>query len=488
MSGRVILVGAGPGDPGLMTVRAMRAIAEADVLLCDKLIPQEALAGARPGAEVVDVGKIGGGKQVPQEVTTELLLEHARAGRTVVRVKGGDPFVFGRGGEEAQACAAAGIPFEVVPGVTSGIAAPAYAGIPVTQRTLAPAVAFVTGHEDPSKPETQLDWAALAAFPGTLVFYMGVRALERISSGLVGGGRSPEEPAAVVQRGTLPDQRVLSSSLGTLAADAAAAGIRAPAITVVGPVAALAGELAWLDAARPLAGRTVVVTRARQQASAIAAELRALGARVLELPAIAFAPLDVELPPLGGVDLLCLTSINGVERLFDLVRDARALAGPLVAAIGPGTADALRARGVEPDLVPARSMAEGILAELGDRPVRRAVVVRAAEGRDELPDGLRARGAEVELVRAYETRPEPLAGPELEAALAADYVLFASGSAAKAFHAAAGTLAGPRLVSIGPTTSGVLRDLGAEPHVEAAEPTPAALVAAVVADVRGVSR
>jgi uroporphyrinogen III methyltransferase/synthase len=278
---------------------------------------------------------------------------------------------------------------------------------------------------------------------------------------------------------------VLSSSLGALAADAAAAGIRAPAITVVGPVAALAGELAWLDAARPLGGRTVVVTRARQQASGIAAELRGLGARVLELPAIAFAPLDAELPPLGDVDLLCLTSINGVARLFDLVRDARALAGPRIAAIGPGTADALRARGVEPDLVPTRSMAEGILAELGDRPVRRAVVVRAAEGRDELPDGLRARGAEVELVRAYETRPEPLEGPGLEAALAADYVLFASGSAAKAFHAAAGTLAGPRLVSIGPTTSGVLRDLGAEPHVEAAEPTPAALVAAVVADVRG---
>jgi uroporphyrinogen III methyltransferase/synthase len=228
-----------------------------------------------------------------------------------------------------------------------------------------------------------------------------------------------------------------------------------------------------------------VVTRARQQASGIAAELRGLGARVLELPAIAFAPLDVELPPLADVDLLCLTSINGVKRLFDLVRDARALAGPRIAAIGPGTADALRSRGVEPDLVPARSMAEGILAELGDLPVRRAVVIRAAEGRDELPDGLRERGAEVELVRAYETRPEPLEGPGLEAALAADYVLFASGSAAKAFHAAAGTLAGPRLVSIGPTTSGVLRELGAEPHVEASEPTPAALVAAVVADVRG---
>jgi uroporphyrinogen III methyltransferase/synthase len=400
----------------------------------------------------------------------------------VVRVKGGDPFVFGRGGEEAQACAAAGIPFEVVPGVTSGVAAPAYAGIPVTQRTLAPAVAFVTGHEDPAKPETQLDWAALAAFPGTLVFYMGVRALERISTGLVGAGRDAAQPAAVVQRGTFPDQRVLSSSLGSLAADAAAAGIRAPAITVVGPVAALAGELAWLHDARPLAGRTVVVTRARQQVSDIAAQLRGLGARVLELPAIAFAPLDVELPPLADVDLLCLTSINGVERLFDLVRDARALAGPRIAAIGPGTADALRSRGVEPDLVPARSMAEGILAELGDLPVRRAVVIRAAEGRDELPDGLRARGAEVELVRAYETRPEPLEGPgsrrRWPRTTSSSRRARRPGVPRRGGHARRARAWSPSARR----RARVLRELGAEPHVEAAEPTPAALVAAVVAD------
>jgi uroporphyrinogen III methyltransferase/synthase len=277
-----------------MTVRAVRAIAEADVLLCDKLIPEQALAGARPDAEVVDVGKIGGGRQVPQEETTALLLEHARAGRLVVRVKGGDPFVFGRGGEEAQACAAAGIPFEVVPGVTSGVAAPAYAGIPVTQRTLAPAVAFVTGHEDPAKPETQLDWAALAAFPGTLVFYMGVRALERISTGLVTAGRSPEEPAAVVQRGTFPDQRVLSSSLGALAADAAAAGIRAPrspwwARSRRSPGSSLARGRA---AARPAARSSS--TRARQQASGIAAELRGLGRECSSCRPSPFAPLDVE--------------------------------------------------------------------------------------------------------------------------------------------------------------------------------------------------
>ena len=210
------LVGAGPGDPGLLTARAIELIASADVILHDRLIPSEALAHARADAEVVDVGKVGGGEQVPQRETTRLLVEHARAGRTVVRLKGGDPFVFGRGGEEAQALREAGCDYEVVPGVTAGVAASAYAGIPVTQRGLASAVAFVTGHEDPGKPETAVDWAALAAFPGTLVFYMGVRQLPRIAEQLVAAGRDPGEAAAIVERGTLPDQRVLRTTLSSL--------------------------------------------------------------------------------------------------------------------------------------------------------------------------------------------------------------------------------------------------------------------------------
>ena len=279
--GKVSLVGAGPGDPGLMTLRALEVIAQADVVLADALIPVEALDAVRPDAEVVDVGKIGGGRQVPQDVTTQLLVDRALEGKRVVRIKGGDPFVFGRGGEEAQACVAAGVPWEVVPAVTSGIAAPAYAGIPVTQRGIAPGVAFLTGHEDPAKPETQLDWPALAQFPGTLVFYMGVRTLPRMAEQLVAGGRSPDEPAAIVQQGTLPTQRTVRATLATLPDAAAAAGIRAPAITVVGAVAALHDDLAWLDEARPLRGRSVVVTRARQQASSIAARLRALGADVV---------------------------------------------------------------------------------------------------------------------------------------------------------------------------------------------------------------
>ena len=207
--GTAYLVGAGPGDPGLLTARAIELIARADVILHDRLIPSEALAGARDGAEVIDVGKVGGGEQVPQEETTRLLVDRARAGNDVVRLKGGDPFVFGRGGEEAQACRAAGVPFEVVPGITAGVAAPAYAGIPVTQRAVASAVAFVTGHEDPAKPETAIDWPALAAFPGTLVFYMGVRQLPRIAEQLVAGGRAAGEPVAVVERGTLPGQRTV---------------------------------------------------------------------------------------------------------------------------------------------------------------------------------------------------------------------------------------------------------------------------------------
>ena len=212
MSGIVYLVGAGPGDPGLLTLRAVELIASADVVLYDRLIPREALAHARAGAEVTYVGKEGEGPQFPQDDTHRLLLEHARAGRRVVRLKGGDPFVFGRGGEEALVCLEAGIPFEVVPGITAGVAAPAYAGIPVTHRELASGVAFVTGHEDPAKPETALDWPALAAFPGTLVFYMGVRSLPRIAEQLVAGGRSASEPVAVIERGTLPGQRVVSGT------------------------------------------------------------------------------------------------------------------------------------------------------------------------------------------------------------------------------------------------------------------------------------
>jgi uroporphyrinogen III methyltransferase/synthase len=469
------LVGAGPGDPALLTARAIELIARADVILHDRLIPAEALAHARPEAEIVDVGKVGGGEQTPQEETTRLLVEHARAGREVVRLKGGDPFVFGRGGEEAQALRAAGCVFEVVPGVTAGVAAAAYAGIPVTHRGLASAVAFVTGHEDPGKEETAIDWGALAAFPGTLVFYMGVRQLARIAEQLVAHGRDADEPAAVVERGTLPEQRVVRATLGRLGEVEA----RAPAVTVVGPVAALHDDLAWL-APGPLAGVSVAVTRARAQASGLAAKFRALGATVVEAPAIRIEALDVELPRLSDYDLLVLTSPNGVEELFRHLRDARALADPTIAVIGPGTAAALRARGVEADVVPARAVGEGLVEALAGGTFRRALIAGAQEARAVVPDALRAAGTEVDVVALYRTVAEPLSAEARAQALGADWATFASASAVRHFHATAGTLDGPRLASIGPVTSAALRELGHEPDLEAADHTPDGLVATVV--------
>jgi uroporphyrinogen III methyltransferase/synthase len=467
----VHLVGAGPGDPGLLTVRAAELIARADVILHDRLIPERALDGARPDAELVYVGKEGGGPQMPQEEINRLILEHGRAGKEVVRLKGGDPFVFGRGGEEALVCAEAGIPFTVVPGITAGIAAPAYAGVPVTHRELASGVAFVTGHENPDKPETALDWPALAAFPGTLVFYMGVRALPRIAERLVAGGRAPDEPVAVVEQGTLPRQRTLLATLADVAERAAAERIRAPAITLVGPVAALREPLAWLEA-RPLHGRTVTVTRARPQASGLAARLRELGAAVVEAPAIRVAPVDAELPALDGFDLVCVTSPNGAHALFERLgaagQDARALAGRAVAAIGPGTARALAEHGIRADVVPERAVAEGLVEALAGMAPRRALVVRGREGRDVLPDALRARGAEVELLLLYETVAEPLDAGTARAAGAADYVTFTSASTVRFFLQAAGALDGPRIASIGPATSAALREAGHEPDLEAA--------------------
>jgi uroporphyrinogen III methyltransferase/synthase len=469
--GRVILVGAGPGDPGLLTRRAAEALASADVVLHDQLIPREALDLVRPGAEVIDVGKRGGGEQVPQDETNELIVRHAQEGKMVVRLKGGDPFVFGRGGEEALLCAERGIPFEVVPGITAGVAAPAYAGIPVTHRGLAGAVAFVTGFS----AQSDVDMGALAAFPGTLVFYMGVRTLPAIAEQLIAGGRNPDEPAAVIERGTLPDQRTIAATLATIATVAADEDVRAPSITIVGPVAALHAQLGG-----PLRGRTIAVTRAREQASNLAARLRALGARVVLAPVIRTEPLDVTLPDLAAFDLLCLTSPTGAARLLELARDARALAGPRIAAIGPGTAAALRAGGIEPDIVPARSNAEGLVEALADVEVRRVLIARAQEGRAVLPDALRARGADVELLALYRTIAEPLSDAERSAALGADLVVFASSSAAKAFHTAAGTLAGLRIASIGPATSATIRELGGEVAVEASEHTPDGLIGAIL--------
>ncbi len=481
--GTVYLVGAGPGDEGLLTLRAAELLASADVVLHDQLIAARALERARSDAELIDVGKVGGGAQVPQELTNELLVEHALAGRSVVRLKGGDPFVFGRGGEEAIACLERGIAVEVVPGVTSGIAAPAYAGIPVTQRGVSSAVALITGHENPDKPQTQIDWPALAAFPGTLVFYMGVHSLERIAEQLIAGGRPAEQPAAVIERGSFPGQREVTGTLATIAQLAEQHSISAPAITVVGDVAALGEQINWRSAARPLAGVSVAVTRARAQASALAARLAELGAEVIETPAIRIEPLNPPLPDLSNYDLLCVTSPNGADQLFAALHDARQLAGLNVAAIGPGTARALRSHGIEADIVPERSVAEALIEALADLPIKRALIARAEEARGVLEDSLRQRGVEVDLLALYRTVAEPLDQAARTAALGADYATFTSASSARFFHAAAGTLDGPRLVSIGPVTSAQLTELGYQPSLEASEHTPDGLVEALLAEV-----
>jgi uroporphyrinogen III methyltransferase / synthase len=482
--GRVALVGAGPGDPGLVTARALELIGRADVILYDRLVSGVLLEGARPDAELIYVGKEGERPSVEQSETEELLVSKAEEGKLVVRLKGGDPFVFGRGGEEAEVLRSAQIEFEIVPGVTAGVAAPAYAGIPVTHRDHASAVAFITGHEDPDKPESTLDWPALARFPGTLVFYMGVRRLPRISEALIAAGRNAAEAVAVIERGTLAAQRTVTATLETIAARASEANVKPPAITVVGPVAGLRDRLAWVEA-RPLFGVRVAITRARAQASGLAARVRELGGDAVEAPAIRIKPLPGDAP-----DLVCLTSPNGVHLLFDRLRtagrDARALSGATVAAIGPGTARALRQHGIEADVVPERSVAESLVEALTGVEVRRALIARAAEARDVLPDALRERGAEVEVLALYETVAEPLSEDELSAARGADYVTFTSSSTVRFFVATAGGTAGlgdgTRIVSIGPVTSATLREHGLEPHVEALRHDVDGVVAALVAD------
>jgi uroporphyrinogen III methyltransferase/synthase len=488
----VYLVGAGPGDPGLMTVRALELIAAADVIVHDRLIPETALAGARPTATVIYAGKEGGGASMPQAEIERLLVEHGSRGGCVVRLKGGDPFVFGRGGEEAEVLREAGIEFEVVSGVTAGVSAPAYAGIPVTHRDAASSVAFVTGHEDPAKPESALDWAALALFPGTLVVYMGVRQLPSITARLIEAGRDPGEPAALVRRGTFPDQRVVVATLGTLAEAAERERMSAPAIAVLGSVAALRERLEWFER-RPLYGRSVAVTRARAQASGMAARLRHLGASVVEAPAIRIEAIDGPAPELGRYDLVCLTSPNGVDALFDRLRaagcDARAFAPARVAAIGPGTARRLAAHGIVADVVPERFVAEGLVETLSGVRATRALVARAQEARDVLPDALRERGIEVEVVALYRTVVEPLEPAQVEAVRAADYITFTSSSTVSNLLTASGGLGGcgrlPRLASIGPVTSATLREHGLEPDVEARRHDIDGLIDALVADAAG---
>ncbi len=509
-AGVVYLVGAGPGDPGLMTARSLELIGSADAIYYDRLIPPGALDGAREDAELVYVGKAPGKPSVPQEEIGERLIEAARAGKSVVRLKGGDPFVFGRGGEEGEALRAAGVEFEVVPGITAGVAATAYAGIPVTHRDDASAVAFVTGHEDPGKEESALDWEALARFPGTLVFYMGVKRLGDNSAALIAAGRDADEPAAAIERGTMDGQRTVVATLGTLAEAVEREGVKAPALIVVGKVVERRHDLAWLER-RPLHGKRVVVTRARAQASGLAKTLRDLGAEVVELPAIRIEPLlesdEVRdaVARIGEYALICVTSPNGARLLFEALDaaglDARAIAGPnqqqvgqgemgvagqTVAAIGPGTARALAKHGIAADIVPKRFVAESLVESLGEVEVtgKRVLIARAAEARDVIPEYLTSRGAEVDVIALYETVREEPAPEAIEAAQTADYVTFTSSSTVRNLTEALGDRfpSNARIISIGPVTSEAAHNAGLEVHVEAARHDVDGLVAALLAD------
>ncbi|MGA0122264.1 MAG: uroporphyrinogen-III C-methyltransferase [Gaiellales bacterium] len=476
----VFLVGSGPGDPGLITVRGLDLVRRAEVLVLDRLAGTELPLEVPEGCLVIDAGKAPGRVAMTQDEINACLVEHGLAGRMVVRLKGGDPFVFGRGSEEAEALRAAGVRYEVVPGVTSAIAAPSAGGIPVTHRGLATHVTIVTGHEDPAKAETQTDWAALARAGGTLVLLMGVGRLGAIAEALIAGGRAPTTPVGIVERGTLPTQRVTTGTLATIAATAEAAGVRSPAVTVVGDVVAVRDAIGWTERL-PLAGRSIAITRARAQADGLTRRLADLGARVVNAPLIRTEPVAGDPIDAARYDLVVVTSPNAPRVLLDRIGgDARALAGVEVAAIGPATAAALREIGIVADVVSERAVAEGLLDLLADRAAgRRVLIARAEEARDLLPEGLAQAGAEVEIAVLYRTVPVV---PDSDAALGADAVAFTSASTARAFAAAFGDhdLDQVRGVSIGPATSAALRELGIPVALEAAEHDLDGLVAALI--------
>jgi uroporphyrinogen III methyltransferase/synthase len=481
----VYLVGAGPGDPGLLTLRGAELLQRADVVVYDRLSAPALLALAPADAELVTAGKAPGEVDLTQEQINEVLVDRGRKAACVVRLKGGDPFVFGRGGEEAEALAAAGIPFEVVPGITSAIGAAAYAGIPVTHRGVSTHFTVVTGHEDPAKARTDVDWEALARAGGTLVILMGAGRIGDIARHLIDGGRAPDTPVAAVRNGTRPDQRTARATLATIA-DAA---VQAPSAIVVGDVAGL--DLGWFEA-RPLFGRSVVVTRAREQASELRVRLEELGAEVIELPVIAIEPNDFTVPDLGAYEWVVFTSVNGVRSFFErglapADLDARALASVRVAAIGPGTARELAQRGIHADLVPERFVAESLLAAFPPpaTDASRVLLARAEQARDVLPDGLAERGYAVDVLPVYRTRP---ATPDETAvtrvrAGGVDAITFTSSSTVDNFCAAIGTLPDPQplVVSIGPVTSATAVQRGLRVDAEAAEHTIDGLVATLLA-------
>lgn len=487
-TGKVYLVGAGPGDPGLLTLKGRDCIAAADVIIYDYLAAPALLHHTADAAEKIYVGKKGGDHTLSQEKINRLIVEKAAEGLTVTRLKGGDPFIFGRGGEEAEALLAAGIPFEIVPGVTSAIAAPAYAGIPLTHRDFTASVAFVTGHEDPTKPESNIHWAGLATGVGTLVFLMGVKNLPHITTQLIQNGKSPETPVALVRWGTTSRQQTLVGTLGNIVEKLRASGLKAPAITVVGEVVRLRDKLKWFET-RPLLGKRILVTRAREQASDLVSRLIALGAECVECPTIRIMPppswdaLDQAIDAIDDYDWIIFTSVNGVrfffDRLFGKGKDVRAIGHLKTAAIGPVTAEKMRAFGLLCDILPDTYRAESVAAAFKDQPMdgKRVLLPRAMEARPVLPVELGAMGARVDETPAYRTEIPSEQSETLLNALrnrTVDAVTFTSSSTVKNFLSLIPEssdppelLKGVTLASIGPITTETAESLGLKVHVTA---------------------
>ena len=485
--GRVFLVGAGPGDPRLLTIAAVECIAAADLIAVDALVSSQITAAFPATAEVVFVGKRASAHTLPQEEINALLIAEAGKGKRVVRLKGGDPFVFGRGGEEAQELMAAGIQVEIVPGISSAIAGPAYAGIPVTHRSYATSVTLVTAHE--SEGSTGIPWAALAQLDGTIVFMMGFANLGAIVRNLLNHGVPATRLIAVISKATTPEQKTVRGTLIDIEELVAKASPATPALIVVGEVVQLRDTINWFES-KPLFGKRIVVTRARQQASDLRRLFEDSGAAVIEFPTIeigpppSFAALDRSIDETW--DWLIFTSVNGVDaffsRLFAKSRDARSLSASRVAAVGEPSAAALRERGLLADLVPEKFLSSALLPLLArDQTGIRTAVIRALEGRDELIDELRSRGGEVHLAVAYQTRTVAAA---TEIPTDIDAVTFTSASTVDNYFSMIGNgkeTSRAVFASIGPVTSDAIRRHGRTPEIEASNATVQALHDAVVA-------
>ncbi len=495
--GKVYIIGAGPGDAGLITIKAVNCLRLADVVVYDNLVNEELLKYAPSHARFIYAGKKGGDHTLSQDLINDLLVQEAQAGNTVARLKGGDPFIFGRGGEEAEKLVEHGVSFEVIPGVTSAIAVPAYAGIPLTHRGLTSTVAFITGHEDPTKDKSDIDWQALTGI-GTLVFLMGVKNIGQITEALISRGKSPDTPAALIRQGTTPQQEIAAGTLGTIVELAQARKFSPPAILVVGLVVGLRDTLKWFEQ-KPLFGKGIVITRPERQADDLADLLSAEGAEPISFPTIKIVPpedwheLDVAIEALTTYDWLMFTSANGVlfffERLLQKQKDIRDLKGIKICCIGPATARQIEDKGIQVDLVPKQFIAEGILQSFAgmDLKGKKILIPRAAKARNILPEGLKMQGAEVDVVTTYRTINSGRKKEELAALISdnkVDVITFTSSSTVTNFVEIMGLdfklPAHVDIACIGPVTAATAKKAGFKIDISHEEYTMEGLVQSLV--------